>query len=83
MRDLDINNKENNSTMPSQRPTIAPTWRAPLAQMNGDPRMLSKIPSEKQLECVHNQKCRFWSSGFRQSDRRDYVLENLLQIPKR
>ncbi|KAG2888255.1 hypothetical protein PC115_g20116 [Phytophthora cactorum] len=49
MRDLDINNKENNSTMPSQRPTIAPTWRAPLAQMNGDPRMLSKIPSEKQL----------------------------------
>ncbi|KAG6943485.1 hypothetical protein JG687_00018429, partial [Phytophthora cactorum] len=36
MRDLDINNKENNSTMPSQRPTIAPTWRAPLAQMNGE-----------------------------------------------
>ncbi|KAG6943107.1 hypothetical protein JG688_00017774 [Phytophthora aleatoria] len=36
MRDLDINNKENNSTMPSQCPTIAPTWRAPLAQMNGE-----------------------------------------------
>ncbi|KAG3211242.1 hypothetical protein PC129_g17777 [Phytophthora cactorum] len=64
MRDLDINNKENNSTMPSQRPTIAPTWRAPLAQMNGDPRMLSKIPSEKQVKnrigCLTNELAKKW-----------------------
>ncbi|KAG3103730.1 hypothetical protein PI124_g14000 [Phytophthora idaei] len=36
MRDLDTNNKENNSAVSSHCPTSAPAWRAPLVQMNGE-----------------------------------------------